>query len=175
MPEYDEVLRRSLELAPCGLEVLRIFSDEFHTDFSDDALLTAITFSDAWWLEPSSEVVTIERAQEPFPWTTRETSSVARRALELQLTKRLPLEDLLVETVLKGYLRPLFSSSGPKTVTASGRKAEFTNEDDAHADLRDESKEAKPWKYADHRATAVFQWTVETAQARSTCNTDHPE
>lgn len=168
-------MKRSLELAPYGLEVLRIFSDEFHAVFSDDTLFTVVAFSDTWWLEYSSDNVLTDKAQESFPWTAIETRKVAARALEPQFTKRLPLEDLLVETVLKGYLRPLFSGSGQKSVTASGRKAEFTDEDDAHQDLRDESKEVKPWKYMDHRAIAVFQWTVEMAQVRSTCTTKRPQ
>lgn len=157
---------RSLELAAYGLEILQIFSDEYHAVFSDDTLFTIIAFSDAWWQEPSSETVRTDRAQEPFPWTGRETSNVARRALEQQFTRQPPLPDLLAETVLKGYLRPLFSRSRPKNVTASGRKAAFADEDDAPGDLRDESRQAKPWKYADHRAIAVFQWTIETSQAR---------
>lgn len=70
---------------------------------------------------------------------------------------------VLSEDTLKAYLRPLFSKSRPKTVTASGRKAEFPEEDDPHRGLTDETREVKPWKYADHRAITVFHWVVLTA------------
>lgn len=69
----------------------------------------------------------------------------------------------LNESILKSYLRPLFSKSRPKTVTASGRKAAFPEEDDPHRGLMDETKDVKPWKFADHRAVTVFQWVVSTA------------
>lgn len=162
--------RRGVELAPYGLEVLQLFVDEFGSVLSDETLFTLISFSDSWWLESSSsssETELSEKPQKSFPWSNRETSRVARRVLELQLNTRSSSDELLVEAILKGYLRPLFSKSGPKTVTASGRKAEYADdEEDPHRGLRDESKEIKPWKYADHRALAVFQWAVETAQVR---------
>lgn len=170
--DYDEVVRRSVELAPYGLEVLQICVDDFGAVLHNEALLTLISFSDPWWLESSSlasETELPEKPQEPLPWSTKETSDVAIRVLELQLNVRPSLDELLVEAILKGYLRPLFSKSTPKTVTASGRKAEYADdEEDPHRGLRDESKDIKPWKYADHRALAIFQWTVETAQVRHT-------
>lgn len=96
------------------------------------------------------------------PWTTQETREIARDLLSQQLLRKFNQSDL-IETVLKEYLRPAFSKSRPKTVTASGRKAEYPEEDDPHRGLADDSGEVKPWKYEDHRAIAVFHWVVLTS------------
>lgn len=158
--DYDEVARRSRELAPCGLQILQILSDEFRVSFCDDTLLTVISFADTYWQGSCTEQQTTRH----FSWTTEEMSKVARQVLKWQFSQRLPLENVLVSTVLLGYLRPLFSKSKSKAITASGRKAEFPDEDDAHRGLQDDTVEIKAWKFADHRAIAVVQWTVQSAE-----------
>lgn len=142
---YDEVAQRSRGVATYGLEILQILSRGFSAKFSEQTLLTTVAFTN-----PAES------------WSTPETNTLSRALIEQQLS-HLDREEFLVETILKGYLRPLFSKSRPKAVTASGRKAEFPDEVDPHRGLTEETKEVKPWKYADLRAITVFGWTVETA------------
>jgi hypothetical protein len=116
-------------------------------DFGVDTLLTVISFT-----APAV----------PDPWTTQEACLIARGLLSQQLLHKFNQSDL-IETILREYLRPAFSKSRPKAVTASGRKAQFPEEDDGpHRGLADDTKDVKPWKYEDHRAIAVFHWVVVT-------------
>lgn len=126
------------------MKALQELSVEYSASFSEGTLLTVIAFTN-----PTD------------PWATQEVCDLAEELVADQLLR----QDLsaLHEDILKGYLRPLFSKSRPKAVTASGRKAEFPEEDDPHRGLTDETKEVKPWKYADHRAITVFEWVVSTA------------
>lgn len=160
-PEYEQVAYRSCERAPYGLSVLRILDNGYSIKFSVDTLLTVISFTAPAVADP---------------WTTQETCEIARDLLSQQLLHKFNQSDL-IETILKEYLRPVFSKSRPKAVTASGRKAEFPDEEDPHRGLADDTKEVKPWKYEDHRAIAVFHWVVVTtdvslATSLSICLTD---
>lgn len=143
--EYEQVAQRSRAIAQLGLEVLQVLSEEFSAKFSEDTLCTVISFT--------------ERTD---PWTTPEASDLASAVVAGQVL-RCRDRAALNEDILKGYLRPLFSKARPKTVTASGRKAAFPEEDDPHRGLTDETKDVKAWKYADHRAITVFGWVVSTA------------
>lgn len=143
-PEYDQVAQRSREIAPYGLSILQTLSNDYSTKFSADTLLTVISFTNPAVTEP---------------WTTEEACHLARDLLSQQLLHHFNQADL-IETILKEYLRPAFSKSRPKAVTASGRKAEFLEEDDPYRGLADDTKEVKPWKHEDHRAIAVFHWVV---------------
>jgi len=159
-PQYEQIAHRSRDIAPYGLSVLRVLDNDYSIIFSVDTLLTVISFT--------APAVT-------DPWTTQETCEIARDLLSQQLLHRFSQSDL-IETILKEYLRPAFSKSRPKAVTASGRKAEFPEEDDPHRGLADDTKEVKPWKYEDHRPIAVFYWVVLTsdvsfATSLSTCLT----
>ncbi|KAH6635214.1 hypothetical protein B0J18DRAFT_472244 [Chaetomium sp. MPI-SDFR-AT-0129] len=79
----------------------------------------------------------------------------------------------ITETVLQSYLRPLFSRSRPATVTASGRKAAYPDQDDSGAggprrggaSLLEETAQTKPWKYTDLRAVPVLGWAVKEADS----------
>lgn len=159
-PEYEQVAHRSREIAPYGLGILQVLDNDYSTKFSLDTLLTVISFT--------SSAVT-------DPWTTHEACDLARDLLSQQLIHHFNHNDL-IETILKDYLRPAFSKSRPKAITATGRKAEFAEEDDPHRGLADDTKEVKPWKYEDHRAIAVFHWVVLTTEVSletrlSTCIT----
>ena len=153
-PEYEQVSLRSRETASYGLSILRILDNDYSTKFSLDTLLTVISFT--------NPAVT-------DPWTTQEACNLARDLLSRQLLHHVNQSDL-IETILKDYLRPAFSKSRPKAVTASGRKAEFLEEDDPHRGLTDDTKEVKPWKYEDHRAITVFHWVVSTTGVSLTMN-----
>ncbi|KAK7715056.1 CCA tRNA nucleotidyltransferase, mitochondrial [Diaporthe eres] len=145
-PEYEQVAHRSREIAPYGLGILQVLGNDYSTKFSVDTLLTVISFT--------NPAVT-------DPWTTHEACDLARDLLSQQLLHHFNQSDL-IETILKDYLRPAFSKSRSKAVTASGRKSEFPEEDDPHRGLADDTKEVKPWKYEDHRAITVFHWVVLT-------------
>ncbi len=69
--------------------------------------------------------------------------------------------ELVVERILKGYLRPLFSASRPPTITASGRKAAFAEHGGGAArGFGLEDRQSKPWKFHDLRAVSVFTWAL---------------
>lgn len=143
-PEYEQVAHHSREIAPYGLSILQILVNFYSIKLSVDTLLTVISFTDPAVADP---------------WTTQEACDIARELLSQQLLHHFNQLDL-IETILKDYLRPAFSKSRPKAVTASGRKAEFPEEDDPHRGLADDTREVKPWKYEDHRAIVVFHWAV---------------
>lgn len=99
-------------------------------------------------------------------WCSPNGKEVANRLLEEQLnfpggpTK----EEFLIETVLQKYLRPLFSRSKPSSITASGRKAEYTEGAASRAEsIPEESALTKPWKYTDLRAVPAVAWAVREA------------
>ncbi|KAL1869902.1 hypothetical protein Daus18300_005363 [Diaporthe australafricana] len=142
--DYEHVAYSSREIAPYGLSILQVLNNEHSAEFSLGTLLTVISFT--------NPVVT-------DPWTTQEACDLAQHLLTEQILHHYN-QPALIETILKDYLRPLFSKTRPKAVTASGRKAEFPEEDDPHRGLADDTKEVKPWKYADHRAITVFHWVV---------------
>lgn len=160
--EFEETTRRSRELAFYGLEILEVCHEDYSAMFSNDTILTLISFTDAWSEERLKNTTYYHSAPQPFPWASPEVSELATQVLEKQLSQYFTIETLIVRTILQDYLRPLFSKSRPSAITASGRKAEFRDEEDTHRALRDEI-EAKPWKYADHRAIAVFRWAVHKA------------
>lgn len=111
--------------------------------------LTLMSFAATWQADRPPRGVQVQ-----FPWTTWRLALTAKELLP-------PVRDeVLIELCLKHYLRDLFSKSKPRAVTASGRKAEYPDEDDPHRALQDETSDSKPWKYRDHRAIAVFQYVV---------------
>lgn len=78
-------------------------------------------------------------------------------------------EQFLTEAVLQKYLRPLFSKSKPSSITASGRKAEYTDSAASRGEnMPEESALTKPWKYTDQRAIPAVAWAVREADVSST-------
>jgi hypothetical protein len=77
-------------------------------------------------------------------------------------------EEFLTEKVLQQYLRPLFSKSKPASITASGRKAEYTDSAATRGEsMPEESALTKPWKYTDLRAIPAIEWAVREADVSS--------
>ncbi|OTA97447.1 hypothetical protein M434DRAFT_275359 [Hypoxylon sp. CO27-5] len=103
---------------------------------------------------------------EADPWATAESSALARNLIEAQL--QVPGESqarsFIVEEILTGFLRPLFSKSRPAAITASGRKAEYV-EPSRYESIDRETPETKPWKYTHRYAITVFAWAVQHADA----------
>ncbi|OTB14123.1 hypothetical protein K445DRAFT_23904 [Daldinia sp. EC12] len=99
------------------------------------------------------------------PWTTAESSALSQALLSTHLDDGdSQARSFIVEDILTGFLRPLFSKSRPATITASGRKAEFVEPSRYDGAVR-ESSETKPWKYVHRYAVAVFEWAVQHADA----------
>jgi hypothetical protein len=103
-------------------------------------------------------------------WCSPANKARAQRLLEQQFsvpgspTK----EEFLTEKVLQHYLRPLFSKSKPSSITASGRKAEYTDSAATQGEsMPDESALTKPWKYTDLRAVPAFAWALREADVSS--------
>lgn len=97
---------------------------------------------------------------------SHETEDIANRLLEQQFSvpDSSTEEEFLTETVLQAYLRPLFSQSKPSSITASGRKAEYTeNAASKGESMPDESAVTKPWKYTDMRSIPAVAWAVREA------------
>jgi hypothetical protein len=139
------------EIALTALKLLWERSDKEQRDILDnDGLVTLIALAD-----PSEA------------WATPTTTALASQLLSEQLAT-LDVTDFLIQSILKGYLQKLFSKSRPTTVTASGRKAEYQDDDlDRQQGLPDDSRQTKPWKYEDLRSIPVLAWAVEQADVRS--------
>ncbi len=131
-------------------------SDSQPTDDDDnDILLTLASFTDpslAWIPQP--------------PLTTTQRATALLNTLFLNSNKK--KQQFIVEGILRQYLRPLFSKTKPPaSITASGRKAEFTDPVAGRGEgIPDESSKTKPWKYNDFRAVPVFAWAVDEADVR---------
>lgn len=150
---YDQVVNHCLATSEVGLYALTQLwnrSSKSRDDILDtDGLVTLIALSD------TSE-----------SWTTPTTASLATHLLEQQLAA-LDITAFLVESILKGYLQTLFSKSRPAAVTASGRKAEFPDDDlDRKQGLPDDSRQTKPWKYEDLRSIPALAWAISQADVR---------
>ena len=146
--ETDAIVAKSRVLSPYGLSALLALSQHGDARLSEESMLTVLAF-------------TVARD----PWTaSKETAALADNIIELQFCRPdYDFEVFIVDTILKGYLRHLFSKSKPASVTSSGRKAEFPEEGDAHRGLEQETAQNKPWKYMDLRAVPVFHWAVTVA------------
>jgi hypothetical protein len=143
--EYNRAVSRWRELSDAMTESLQILHQKLALKFDDQTLFLVIGL-----------------AETNSPWTTERSSSVASKILGEQVRGR-EVPELVVEVVLRNYLRPLFSKSKPATVTAAGRKAEYPENSDREHGLPDETRRTKPWKYEDFRAIPVLGWAVEQA------------
>lgn len=138
--------------ADAGLQAIEILTSQHQTiRLDDDVLLTLLSFTD------DSE-----------SWHSNNRGIIATRVLEQQfaLPGATPTKDqFLADTVLQRYLRPLFSRSKPASVTASGRKAEYSEGALSRGEsMPDESVRTKPWKYNDLRAIPAVAWAVHEVQ-----------
>lgn len=151
---YDAVAKRCLATSEPGVTALAQiwqYSSKARANILDkDGLVTLIALSD-----PSE------------PWSTPTTAARASELLSSQLST-LDTTDFLVESILKAYLQPLFYRSRPSTVTATGRKAEFPEDDlDRKQGLPDDSRRTKPWKYSDLRSIPVLAWAIDRADEKT--------
>jgi len=146
-PRRDQVVRRVSAAARDGLPVLREISESWHTTYSDQVLFTIIAYGSTGLDQP---------------WASSETTAAAEKTLSQQMQHH-DRREFIVETILKGYIRPLFSKSRPTGITESGRKAAYAADGSAFQGLESETPEMKPWKYIDLRAITVFGWALQEA------------
>lgn len=149
--DVDEEQARQSLIESCqrasedSLSILTEATSSWKVKLRDDELITIIAFTDAHQ-----------------PWSSEAAAAEALKIADSQFAVR-SRDSFVVDGILQNYLRPLFSKSRPATVTASGRKAEFSEEADPHQGLENETRKIKPWKYGDLRATSVFAWAVASA------------
>ena len=92
------------------------------------------------------------------PWSSKETSEVVHDILG-RYGQRVHSAEFITQDILQDYIRPLFKSSRPSTVTEQGRKA--TGErlpNEKHTRLFDPVK--KPWRFQEVAATTIFRWAI---------------
>lgn len=92
------------------------------------------------------------------PWTQRTVQEAAEQVLSYH-QKQLISHEFIIEHVLLGYIRPLFSDSQPTSVTSQGRKA-LTHMVQKPRHLRDLDASKKPWKFREVSAMAVLRWAI---------------
>jgi len=92
------------------------------------------------------------------PWTTGTAQQMAERILSYH-QKQLISHEFIIEHILVGSIRPLFSDSQPSSVTSQGRKAINQTIHKPHH-LRDSGPFKKPWKFRAVSAMAVLRWAI---------------
>jgi hypothetical protein len=92
------------------------------------------------------------------PWTSKALQEKAGELLNRH-QEQLLTPDFIVDYVLTGFIRPLFSSSRAPVITSQGRKAISASSISLHpANNLDSS--SKAWKSHGVHAVAVFEWAV---------------
>jgi hypothetical protein len=152
---HANVSRRCQAVAGAGIEILQRLADgpddgaKVH-QLPDDVLLVMAAFTD-----------------QDDDWTNDDVCAVARAVLSKQLSTYHDHAEFLTNVVLKGYLAPLFKTSRPSAITASGRKREFTDSLEKPRGLPDETRKTKPWKYMHLGSVAVLTWVLSEADVGS--------
>ncbi|KFY22871.1 hypothetical protein V493_06272 [Pseudogymnoascus sp. VKM F-4281 (FW-2241)] len=106
-------------------------------------------------------------------WNSEPAYEVSMSALDHQSQEALT-GAFIVDYVLKGFIRPLFAKSTPRTVTSQGRKAPEEILGNRTAEVASSSDAiSKPWKYRDIHAVTVFKWVVTEADEGLISNNWH--
>jgi hypothetical protein len=92
------------------------------------------------------------------PWTSEALQRAAEQVLSYH-QKQLISHDFIIEHVLVGFIRPLFSDSQTPLVTSQGRKAISQTVQKPHY-LRDQDSSKKPWKFTEVFAMTVLRWAI---------------
>jgi hypothetical protein len=110
-------------------------------------------------LDPNVLLSTIAYTDLEDPWTTETLREEAEQVLSCH-KKQLTSNEFIVNHVLLGFIRPLFSESQPSSVTSQGRKA--INQTVRKPDhLRDLDASKKPWKFREVSTMAVLRWSIQ--------------
>lgn len=147
------VIHHCAQLAPAVLQALELLVAKTHPpEITNDQLLLTLA------------ALTINTPE----WKLSGRDSRRASTLLAQLLGNDDAKDtFIIEGILQGYLRPLFSKSKPASVTESGRKVEFTDPAAGRGEgIPDDSAVTKPWKYLDFRAVPLVAWAVDEANVR---------
>lgn len=100
-------------------------------------------------------------------WNSKPAYEISMDILDHQ-SRELVSGTFIVDYVLKGFIRPLFAKSTPRTVTSQGRKAPDETLGNRIAEVASSPDAiSKPWKCKDIHAVTVFEWVVTRADVRS--------
>jgi Tti2 family len=109
-------------------------------------------------IEPSVLLGIIAYTDIQDPWTTEATKHAAEQLLARHRDQLLS-HDFIIDHVLAGYIRPLFSGSKPATVTPQGRKA-INPVPKVANHPSDQDSANKPWKSQDVSSLTTFRWAI---------------
>jgi hypothetical protein len=132
-----------------GISAIERLVDLVHAvPLHDEVLITLLVYTD-------------EKCQWISPDARRRASSILEQQFNAAgITK----EQFITDVILQRYLRPVFSGSRPASITASGRKAEYTDSAATRGEsIPDDTALTKPWKYTDRRAIPALAWAVREA------------
>jgi hypothetical protein len=99
------------------------------------------------------------------PWTSASTYASAQEILSRH-TQQLQTHDFIINYVLKGFIRPLFSKSTPASVTPQGRKVIYPVAENPHHHT-DLDLSSKPWKTEEISAVTILGWAVRQSDVCS--------
>ncbi|OBT61657.1 hypothetical protein VE03_08418 [Pseudogymnoascus sp. 23342-1-I1] len=106
-------------------------------------------------------------------WNSKPAYEISMDALDHQ-PREVLTGAFTVDYVLKGFIRPLFAKSTPRTVTSQGRKAPNENLGNRITELASSPDAiSKPWKCRDIHAVTVFKWVVTRADEGLVSNNWH--
>lgn len=100
-------------------------------------------------------------------WNSKPAYEISMDILDHQ-SREVLTGTFIVDYVLKGFIRPLFAKSTPRTVTSQGRKAPDENLGNRIIEVASSPDAiSKPWKCKDIHAVTAFEWVVTRADVRS--------
>lgn len=92
------------------------------------------------------------------PWTSKVLRGLAEELLSRH-QEQLLTPEFIINHVLMGFIRPLFSSTRTPAITPQGRKAINASSTTLNQQ-NDLDSSSKAWKSRDVHAMAVFEWAV---------------
>ncbi|KAK4238163.1 mitochondrial CCA tRNA nucleotidyltransferase [Achaetomium macrosporum] len=160
VPVFNETLSKAskqlilhcMSVYSLGISALEALVKQAHAvQLDDEVLVTLLFFTD-----------------DTRRWVNPDARKGANRILEQHFNAASPTkEQVITEVVLQRYLRPVFSRSKPASITASGRKAEYTDGTANRGEsIPDDTALTKPWKYTDFRAIPAVAWAVREADSQ---------
>ncbi|KFY65185.1 hypothetical protein V496_02761 [Pseudogymnoascus sp. VKM F-4515 (FW-2607)] len=106
-------------------------------------------------------------------WNSKPAYEISMDILDQQ-SREVLAGTFIVDYVLKGFIRPLFAKSTPRTVTSQGRKAPDETLGNRIAEVASSPDAiSKPWKCKDIHAVTVFEWVVTRADEGLITNNWH--
>lgn len=109
--------------------------------------------------EPAVLLSLIAYTNPDDPWNSDVTQRCANQILGRH-QEQLLAPAFIIDHVLRGYIKPLFSSSKPPTVTPQGRKVISTASVSTYAQ-NDLDRSRKPWKFQHVSAVTVLGWAIK--------------